>query len=109
MRLTVVISAVLTLLAATPASLADAIDPAQAIAQKFYEADEAARSQPPSKPKPPHVAKFDSGSPDSGKPGFDYEMDMLNRARAEEAERQKELAAAAPIAVAQPAPAAAPA
>lgn len=102
MRLTVVISAVLTLLAASPACLSDPIDPAQAIAQKFYEADQPA-PRPLPKPQPSHSAK-----PDPDGPGLDYEMDMLSRARAEEAERQKEVAVPKPIAVAQPAPAAAP-
>lgn len=103
MRLTVVISALLTLLAASPACLSEPIDPAQAIAQKFYEADQPTPPQPQLKPKPPHVAK-----PDPEGPGLDYEMDMLSRARAEEAERQREIAAAAPITIAQPAPTAAP-
>ncbi|WP_144061148.1 hypothetical protein [Hyphomicrobium denitrificans] len=103
MRHTVFTSAVLTLLAASPACLADPIDPAQAIAQKFYEADQLAPTQPLQMPKPPRVAK-----PDPDGPGLDYEMDMLRRARAEEAERQKDITATAPITVAQPAPAAAP-
>jgi hypothetical protein len=103
MRPTVVISAVLTLLAASPACLADPIDPAQAIAQKFFEADQPAPLPPLPKPKSPHAAKSDSDGP-----GLDYEMDMLRRARAEEAERQRDIAATAPIAVAQPAAAAAP-
>jgi hypothetical protein len=51
------------------------IDPAQAIAQKFYEADQPA-------PKP--VAKRDD------RPGLEYEEDMLRRARAEEAEWQQQ-------------------
>ena len=103
MRLTVVISALLTLLAASPACLSEPIDPAQAIAQKFYEADQPASPQPLPKPKPPHVAK-----PDPDGPGLDYEMDMLSRARAEEAERQMAIAAAAPITTVQPAPTPAP-
>ena len=56
MRATVVISAVLTVLAAAPALLAGPVDPAQAIAQKFLEADQAP-PQPRAKPKPPRVAK----------------------------------------------------
>jgi len=103
MRATVVISAVLTVLAASPALMAGPIDPAQAIAQKFLEADQSAAPQPRPKPKPPRTAKSDSVAP-----GLDYEMDMLHRAQAEEAERQKEIAASAPIAVAQPAPTAVP-
>jgi hypothetical protein len=103
MRLTVVISALLTLLAASPACLSEPIDPAQAIAQKFYEADQPASPQSLPKPKPPHVAK-----PDPDGPGLDYEMDMLSRARAEEAERQRDIAAAAAITTVQPAPTPAP-
>lgn len=102
MRLTIVISAVLTVLAASPVCSAEPIDPAQAIAQKFYEADQPA-PRPLPKPQPSHAAK-----PDPDSPGLDYEMDMLRRARAEEAERQNEVAAPTPIAVARPAPAATP-
>lgn len=57
------------------AAYAETIDPAQAIAQKFSEASEA-------KPAPPQRS-FD-------RPGADYERDMLQRAKAEELERQKE-------------------
>lgn len=102
MRATVVISAVLTVLAAAPALLAGEVDPAQAIAQKFLEADQVAPAQPRAKTKPPRVAK--SAPP---APGVDYEMDMLQRARAEEAER-KQIATPAPLVVAQPAPSVAP-
>jgi hypothetical protein len=76
MRLGTVTGAMLTLLAVTSVSFADPIDPAQAIAQKFYEAD-----QPD--PLPP------TAQPVLERPGLDYEMDMLRRARTEEAERQK--------------------
>ena len=102
MRATVVISAVLTVLAAAPALLAGPVDPAQAIAQKFLEADQAP-PQPRAKPKPPRVAK---AAPTAS--GVDYEMDMLQRARAEEAERREEISTPAPLVIAQPAPAAAP-
>lgn len=75
--------------------LSEPIDPAQAIAQKFYEAEQ---------PAPAPVAKPDN------RPGHDYEEDMLRRARAEEAEWQKQNARGdvaaqpfAPVATVQPA------
>lgn len=103
MRAIVIISAVLTVLAASPASFAEPIDPAQAIAQKFIEADQATPAPPRAKPKPPRVARSEPTAP-----GLDYETDMLQRAQAEEAERRKAIAQPAPLAIAQPAPAVAP-
>jgi len=59
MRAIVVISTVLTMLAASPLSsrpaAAEPIDPAQAIAQKFIDADRAAPAPPRAKPKPARV------------------------------------------------------
>jgi hypothetical protein len=75
MQIRALILTSLAWLTASPACLSGPIDPAQAIAQKFYEADQ---------PAPPPVAKLPA------RPGHDYEMDMLRRARAEETERQKE-------------------
>lgn len=80
----------LALLAASPVCVADPIDPAQVIAQKFYEASE---------PKP-------QAKPD--RPDLDYEMDMLRQARAEELERRKADAQMMLTKVAQPAPAVTP-
>ncbi len=70
---------------------ADPIDPAQAIAQKFSAASDeevakpspkpAAKPSPKPAPKPAAAAR---------KPDADYEADMLSRARAEEADRQKQ-------------------
>jgi hypothetical protein len=71
MQLKVFPVAMLAFLAASPVCAADPVDPAQVIAQKFYEASE---------PKP--EAKAD-------RPDLDYEMDMLRQARAEELERRK--------------------
>ena len=78
MRIRTFLFALLACLTASTMSWSDPIDPAQAIAQKFYEADQ------PTSP----VSQFRSPKP--ARPGHDYEMDMLRRARAEEAERQKE-------------------
>ncbi len=100
MQLRIILLALLIGIPVSSACQADPIDPAQAIAQKFYEAD-----QPP---QPPPVAKrierktiVKSVSP----PGHDYEIDMLRRARAEEDERQKKDRQKPLLAVAQPAPA----
>ncbi len=72
------------------AAYAETIDPAQAIAQKFSEASEA-------KPAPPERS-FD-------RPGADYERDMLQRAKAEELERQREDAQQLAAKSAEPEPA----
>src|SRR4029078_3177926 len=53
---------------------AEAIDPAQAIAEKFSEGSD---------PKPAQKPALTTERPD-----LDYELDMLSRARAEELERQ---------------------
>jgi hypothetical protein len=66
--------ATLALMASALPVLAEPIDPAQVIAQKFSEA-----SDPKPVPKP-------ALTPD--RPDLDYELDMLSRARAEELERQ---------------------
>lgn len=63
---------------AAVAHAAEMIDPAQAIAQKFSEAGE-------EKAAPPPQRSFD-------RPGAAYEADMLQRARAEELEREHEKA-----------------
>lgn len=107
MRAIVVISTVLTMLAASPLSshpaAAEPIDPAQAIAQKFIDADRAAPAPPRAKPKPARVTKSEPAAP-----GLDYETEMLENARAEQAERRKAVAEPAPLVIAQPAPTAAP-
>jgi hypothetical protein len=68
--------AMLALMASALPAPAEPIDPAQVIAQKFSEA-----SDPKSVPKPALQQPPD-------RPDFDYEMDMLSRARTEEFERQ---------------------
>jgi hypothetical protein len=70
MKLNTLSVATLALMASTVAVLAEPIDPAQVIAQKFSEASDAKATAVPDRP------------------GLDYEMDMLDRARAEELERQ---------------------
>jgi hypothetical protein len=75
MQLRILPIALLACLPIPSVSLSEPVDPAQAIAQKFYEADEPA-------PKP--VAKRND------RPDHDYEEDMLRRAHAEEAEWQKQ-------------------
>jgi hypothetical protein len=86
MQLKVFPVAMLAFLAASPACVADPVDPAQVIAQKFYEASE---------PKP-------QAKPD--RPDLDYEMDMLREARAEELERRKADAQMMLTKATQPAP-----
>ncbi len=86
MQLKVFPVAMLAFLAASPVCMADPVDPAQVIAQKFYEASE---------PKP-------QAKPD--RPDLDYEMDMLREARAEELERRKADAQMMLTKVVQPAP-----
>ncbi len=71
---------------ALAAALAEPVDPAQAIAQRFSEASD---------PKPASIP---------ARPSLDYEMDMLRRARAEELERQKQGAQKVLTKVAEPAP-----
>lgn len=97
------IKALLVAMAAIPASAlvahAGAVDPAQALAQKFSEASDE---------KPKMVAPQRAFSA----PGPDYEADMLERARSEENERAtleaKQILATPPVAAAQPAAAAVP-
>ena len=74
MQLRALSVATLALMASALSAPADPIDPAQVIAQKFSEASD---------PKPTSKPEL---TPD--RPGLDYEMDMLSRARAEEQERQ---------------------
>lgn len=78
---------------------AGAVDPAQALAQKFSEASDE---------RPKTVAPQRTFST----PGPDYEADMLERARSEENERAtleaQQILATPPVAAAQPAPAAVP-
>lgn len=94
----------LALLACLPTSVcwSDPVDPAQAIAQKFYEADQPV--QPPPLTKRAQSMPVAKSANREGRPGRDYEMDMLRRARAEEAERQKEDSQKAVLTVTQPAP-----
>ncbi|MBS0269549.1 MAG: hypothetical protein JSS54_11285 [Proteobacteria bacterium] len=66
---------------------ADPVDPAQAIAQKFSEASDEPAPKPSAKPSPKPVPK---PSTTARKPDADYEADMLRRARAEEADREKQ-------------------
>ncbi len=69
-----IVTAAMTMFAVT--AHADAVDPAQAIAQKFSEANDVYPT--------PTAPKRSFARPDA-----DYEADMLARARAEESERQK--------------------
>jgi len=90
---------------------ADPVDPAQAIAQKFSEASDEPAPKPAAKPSPKPVPK---PSTTARKPDADYEADMLRRARAEEADRQKQESrpqqvAAEPAAPTAPVPAPPPA
>ncbi len=83
------------------AANADTVDPAQAIAQKFSEASD----EKPAPPKKPMLSQRTYEEPGAG-----YEADMLDRARAEERERQSQEApkrAAKPVDI-SPAPAPAP-
>jgi hypothetical protein len=105
MRASVVICAVLTLLTAPSASSAEPVDPAQAIAQKFLDADRPAQPPPKARPKPKLPSAVQS---QTGAPGLDYETDMLQRARAEDVERRRNIATTEPLVVAEPAPALAP-
>ncbi|WP_246317165.1 hypothetical protein [Hyphomicrobium methylovorum] len=99
------------LAALASAASAEPVNPAQAIAQKFSEASEpnvapkkpAAVVKAPPVAKPLQVAKpFQAAKPvqvpqatqvaDPPKPGADYEIEMLEEARAEKIERQKAFA-----------------
>jgi hypothetical protein len=92
MKITALLVAAAVVATFAPATYADTIDPAQAIAQKFSDAGEA-------RPSPPQRS-FAS-------PGADYEADMLARARSEEVERQQQrdagAVAAKPAAIIAPA------
>ena len=81
----------LMVLAFASVAIAEQIDPAQAIAQKFSEASD----------EKPAAAAKSAAVPE--RPSLDYEMDMLRRARAEELERQKQVTQAPPAKIAQPA------
>lgn len=76
---------------------ADPLDPAQVIAQKFSGANNEQASKP--SPKPSQAAS---------KPDADYEADMLSRARAEEADREKQEGRPQQVAVEPAAPVPAP-
>jgi hypothetical protein len=78
MQIRTLLLALLACSATSPMCWSDSIDPAQAIAQKFYEADQPRHTAPASAP---------AAKPKPTRPDPDYEMDMLRRARAEEAER----------------------
>ncbi len=79
---------------------AEPVDPAQAIAQKF--AEESDEQKPAKKPAPVIIPKKVTPK----EPGADYEADMLERARAEELDRQKQEARQAEVKLAAPIPAA---
>lgn len=90
---------------------ADPIDPAQAIAQKFSAASDEEVAKPAPKPSRKPAPKPSAAA---SKPDADYEADMLRRARAEEADREKQEArpqqvAAEPSVPAAPTPAPPPA
>jgi hypothetical protein len=87
MQLRIISVAALALMASALSTLAEPVDPAQAIAQKFSEASD---PKPAAKPE---------------RPSLDYEMDMLRRARAEELERENQDAQRPLTKIAQPAPA----
>jgi hypothetical protein len=88
MQLRALSVATLALMASALSAPADPIDPAQVIAQKFSEASD---PKPASKPE----LTLD-------RPGLDYEMDMLSRARTEEVERQSSDAQKMMVKVAAP-------
>ena len=98
MLIRVISVATMAVIISALAARADPVDPAQAIAQKFSEASDGKQPAPAATPQ---------------KPGddADYEADMLQRARAEELDRQKQDAqqiAVKPVAPVSP-PAALPA
>jgi hypothetical protein len=100
--------AIKTLLVATLAVMtsalsvhADPVDPAQAIAQKFSGASDEEAPKPTPKPSPKPAAA-------ANEPDADYEADMLSRARAEEADREKQEARPQQVAVEPAAPVPAP-
>jgi hypothetical protein len=86
MQLRIIPVATLALVVSALSALAEPVDPAQAIAQKFSEAND---PKPAAKPE---------------RPSLDYEMDMLRRARAEELERENQDAQRPLTKIAQPAP-----
>jgi hypothetical protein len=90
--------ATLSVMATALVAYAEPIDPAQAIAQKF--AEEGDEQKPAKKPAPIAAPKKIAANPKKvapKEPGADYEADMLERARAEELDRQKEEARQAEI------------
>ncbi len=87
MAIRALIVATMTVLIFALGVRADPVDPAQAIAQKFSEASDEPAPKPAAKPSPKPVPK---PSTTARKPDADYEADMLRRARAEEADRQKQ-------------------
>ena len=98
MLIRVISLATMAFITSAPVAHADPVDPAQAIAQKFSEASDGKQPAPAATPQKP--------SDDA-----DYEADMLQRARAEELDRQKQDAqqiAVKPVAPVSP-PAALPA
>ncbi len=97
--------ATLSVMAFALAAHAEPIDPAQAIAQKF--AEESDEPTPAKKPAPVAAPKKIAANPKKvapKEPGADYEADMLERARAEELDREKEEARQAEIKLAAPMP-----
>ncbi len=83
--------ATLSVMASALVAHAEPVDPAQAIAQKF--AEESDEEKPAKKPAPVIIPKKVAANPKKlapKEPGADYEADMLERARAEELDRQKE-------------------
>ncbi len=81
------------------------IDPAQAIAQKF--AEDSDEEKPTKKPAPIAAPTKIAANPKKvspKEPGTDYEADMLERARAEELDRQKQEARQVEVKLAAPAP-----
>ena len=78
-----------------PCMAAPQTNAAQAIAQKFSEADAPQTAAPQSKKTAPATPKA------AERPSLDYEMDMLRRARAEELEREQSAMTSAPSAVAK--------
>jgi hypothetical protein len=114
--------AVLAVTVSALAASADPIDPAQAIAQKFYEASQPKISvksvskpvvqpvaSPAAKPVVQPISNTSASDPEpvtrSPPPGLDYEMDMLRQARAEEQEFEKRNSQDGLTNVEQPSPA----
>ncbi len=87
MAMKAIVAAAFAIMMSALATHADPVDPAQAIAQKFSDASDEPAPKPPAS-KPPVAPAKSTMAP--AKPDADYEADMLERARAEEADRTQQ-------------------